>query len=128
MVRGGDWIYSPCFIFSDIDHRLPSSPLVRSILRAWDSMRKLLVHIPPWSAEEANKQPIMWNDLILDSYGRPLGAAIHIQQVGWVAIFPTVLDWKRFKSLTEDERVVLTQHLRGTNQRIVQIDAAIPNH
>lgn len=84
--------------------------------------------MPPISTHEADRQRIMWNDLIRDDVGRPLGAAGYMQWPGWERCAATILDWKNFKSLPDDQREAFTEHLRGSHRRIAQIDTPIPNH
>ena len=53
-----------------------SSPILAAILKAWASFRSSLHRVPPSSREEIEQQPIMWNDSILDEFGRPLLYAV----------------------------------------------------
>lgn len=125
---GGVWRDNINWIFASDSACLwtPSSPIMAAILKAWASFRSSLKRVPPFSKEEIQWQPLMWNDSILDDLGRPLGKSFYMQWSGWKRRpASTMGSWMSFMELSEERKSQVVSHLRGRARRIQQIERAI---
>lgn len=62
---------------------LPNSPFLRSIVRVGLSLRRGLIQRPPQLREELERQPLIWNNLVLDDQNRQLGQRLFIDWAVW---------------------------------------------
>ena len=74
-MRGGQsWRPGVRYIFTtaplSVSHL---SPFMRSLLRTWFSLRQGLIRRTPTCEEEIDRQPLIWNSMVIDGEGRQLG-------------------------------------------------------
>ncbi|MCO5614189.1 hypothetical protein L7F22_068470 [Adiantum nelumboides] len=85
-----DHIWTPGmrFMFTDAPVRRDRvSPLVRSLLQIWHSMRKGLIRRSPRCKEEIERQPLIWNSYVFSTVDSHIG--VRQQQLGE----RTHIDW-----------------------------------
>ncbi|MCO5591619.1 hypothetical protein L7F22_045608 [Adiantum nelumboides] len=136
-VRDGHiWTPGMRFLFTDAPVRRDGvSHFMRSLLQIWNSMRKGLIRRSPRCREEIERQPLIWNSYVystMDSHTgqrqQQLGERTHIDWAVWDA-GPAVSygTWCRERLLPVDTLAEHYHIVRGTRQRVVEIESAIPD-
>ena len=100
------------------------------LITVWQSIASGISHKSPQLLEEYERQPLIWNPLVLDIEGRRLGERARIDWGFWDRGPASSLGqwWQESRCIDTD---VLQQQLfglcRGVQTRIMEIDASIPH-
>ena len=123
---GGNWRDSLRWFFNS-DFPLSKSTVgsfsfFNGILRAWESIRRALVFLPPKTYHQLMRQPLLWNPLFTDEAACVLGLR---PRLSWAAMdngpARTVADWIAFLQTSVQDQKSRVSNFRGANIMITQV-------